>query len=62
MPSSIQEDPTEPVIIRLKAGATAVLIVAHAILVMVEIFFAAWVAMTPGRDRDLKAASSKSDR
>jgi hypothetical protein len=61
MPSSRKEDPTEPVIIRLKAGTAAVIIVAHSILVMLQILFSAWVAMTPGRDRDLKTAASRTD-
>ncbi|MCW3100712.1 MAG: hypothetical protein JWL77_6330 [Chthonomonadaceae bacterium] len=62
MPSSPQEDQIEPVIIRLQAGTTAVIIVVHSILVILQILFAAWIAMTPGRDRDLKTVSSRSDR
>ncbi len=59
MTSLLAPDRPDPVTVRLKLGQALVVIGAHAVLCVLQILFDGWIALTPGRDRNV--ASSKNN-
>ena len=53
MQSPHQTEPSAPFIIRLNPAAAMFVVGVHLAFALLHTFFAWWVALTPGRDREL---------